>query len=221
MDASIEALTIFIFLIPGFVSSLLLNTVIVRKEKDTLSKIIEALVFSLIIYACVTAISGESPVFLNVTENDDKTKTYFITFNASFLIPLIAISVLLSMILGLLSTTDVHMKILRKLRITDKTARETVWLDVFTEQKRYVIVNLSDGRRVFGWPMYYSNEQEDGFLYLYNAAWVQGSSYIDLNIHGLFLVKKGNIDSIEFTWLDQETAREREEADGREKTDNP
>ncbi|MDQ1272424.1 MAG: hypothetical protein QG591_1054 [Planctomycetota bacterium] len=46
MNISIETLTIFVFLIPGFVSSLIINTIVVRKEKDNLSKIIEALIFS-------------------------------------------------------------------------------------------------------------------------------------------------------------------------------
>ena len=204
----LKRLVIFIFLIPGFISSILLNTVVVRKEKDTLSKIVEALVFSLIIYTCVTAFSGQSPVFLN-TAQEDQTKTYSITFNAAFLVPLVLVSIILPLFLGLLSTTDLHMKLLRGLRVTNKTARDTVWLDVFTEQKRYVIINLSDGRRVFGWPMYYSNEQEDGFVYLYNPAWLVEGNYIDLQIHGLFLVKKGNIDSIEFTWLDKQAARKK------------
>ena len=63
-------------------------------------------------------------------------------------------------------------------------------LDVFTEQKRYVIVNLADGRRVFGWPMYYSNNPEEGCLYLYDA-WINDEGkYIDLRIHGLFLADR-------------------------------
>lgn len=208
MNISTETLTIFVFLIPGFVSSLIINTIVVRKGKDNLSKIIEALVFSFVIYVIISVILGKSPVLIQEEYVNNKT-IYSITYNAKVVIPVALLSIFLPLVLGLLSTTDIHMKLLRKLKITNKTARETVWLDVFTEQKRYVIVNLADGRRVFGWPMYYSNNPEEGCLYLYDAAWIDDKGeYIDLKIHGLFLVKKDNIESIEFTLIDKSTAIE-------------
>lgn len=208
MNISIETLTIFVFLIPGFVSSLIINTIVVRKGKDNLSKIIEALVFSFFIYVVISVVNGESPVLLHSDQINNKT-IYSISYNSNVVIPVAVLSIILPILLGFLSTTDMHMKLLRKLKITNKTARETVWLDVFTEQKRYVIVNLADGRRVFGWPMYYSNNPEEGCLYLYNAAWIDDEGkYIDLKIHGLFLVKRNNIESIEFTLIDKSNAME-------------
>lgn len=208
MNISIETLTIFVFLIPGFVSSLIINTIVVRKGKDNLSKIIEALVFSFFIYVVISMVNGENPVLIRSEQINNKT-TYAISYNSNVVIPVAVLSIFLPLLLGFLSTTDIHMKLLRKLKITNKTARETVWLDVFTEQKRYVIVNLADGRRVFGWPMYYSNNPEEGCLYLYDAAWINDEGkYIDLKIHGLFLVKKDNIESIEFTLIDKSSATE-------------
>lgn len=65
MNISTETLTIFVFLIPGFVSSLIIQTIIVRKEKDNFSKIIEALVFSFFIYVVISVVNGESPVLLH------------------------------------------------------------------------------------------------------------------------------------------------------------
>ena len=168
MNISAETLTIFIFLIPGFVSTLIINTIIVRKEKDNLSKIIEALVFSFIIYVIMSMVNGERSVLISSEQINSKT-VYAVSYNSSVIIPVAILSLMLPILLGFLSTTDIHMKLLRKLKITNKTARETVWLDVFTEQKRYVIVNLSDGRRIFGWPMYYSNNPEEGCLYTLNG----------------------------------------------------
>ncbi len=44
---------------------------------------------------------------------------------------------------------------------------------------------------------------------MYDAAWIDDEGkYIDLKIHGLFLVKKDNIESIEFTLIDNSSARE-------------
>ena len=156
MNISTETLTIFVFLIPGFISSLLLNTLVVRKEKDQFAKIVEALCFSFAIYAIVAIFIRESPVLL-LEEKIGETTKHSIQHNPKVIGWILALSVMISFICGLLITTDIHMALLRKLRITDKTARNTIWLDVFMDQKRFVIVNLKNSRRVFGWPMYYSN----------------------------------------------------------------
>ena len=64
-------------------------------------------------------------------------------------------------------------------------------------------VNLTDGRRLFGWPQYYSNHPEEGLLYLYDAAWIDGDGqYVDLDAHGILLTRKDDIESIVFTNLE-------------------
>ena len=208
MNISYETLTVFVFLVPGFLSSIILNSVVVRREKDNLSKILEALVFSFLIYSITSMVVGESPVLLQESIETDATK-YSIHYQPSPLIFAVALAILLPLIFGASVTHDFHMRMLRKLRITTKTARDNVWLDVFTDQKRYVIVNLTDGRRLFGWPMYYSNGGEEGkLLYLYNPSWIdEEGKYIDPDMHGIFLVQKEYIQSIEFTRITAKNAR--------------
>ena len=118
MNISAETLTIFIFLIPGFVSTLIINTIIVRKEKDNLSKIIEALVFSFIIYVIMSMVNGERSVLISSEQINSKT-VYAVSYNSSVIIPVAILSLMLPILLGFLSTTDIHMKLLRKLKITN------------------------------------------------------------------------------------------------------
>ncbi|MBM4033619.1 MAG: hypothetical protein FJ291_17790 [Planctomycetes bacterium] len=199
MGISKETLVILIFLIPGFMSSALLNSLVVRRERDVLARVVEALVLSFIIYAAATLITGQSPVMLHETREGNVT-TYSVTGNASFLVPVVFLAFLLPLGLGLMTTTDWHMKALRKCRITNKTSRQTTWLDVFMDQKRRVILHFSDGRRLHGWPMYYSETPEDGLLYLYDPYWFvpEENDWESLSAHGLFLVKRELIDWIEF-----------------------
>jgi len=63
---------------------------------------------------------------------------------------------------------------------------------------------------VWGWPNYYSDNRDEGMIYLYNASWIVGAEYQDVPGHGLFLVKKDQIDSIEFTGLTKKNAQEKE-----------
>jgi hypothetical protein len=49
-----------------------------------------------------------------------------------------------------------------------------------------------------------------GLLYLFDPAWIdEEGNYIDLEVHGLLLVKRENIESIAFTHLTKETAEPR------------
>ena len=199
MNLTAETLAIFMYLIPGFLSSLILNSVVVRKSKANLSKLVEALVFSFTIYVIISIFTGQSPVAINVSTVNDAT-TYVTTFNESVLVPVFLLALLLPLAIGASITHDWHMKLLRSIQVTNKTSRETIWLDVFTDlKKRNVVVNLTDGTRVFGWPMYYSNNPEEGKLYLYSPAYFKEDGQIQkLPIHGMFIVNKDKIDTIEF-----------------------
>lgn len=206
MSITFEALALMVLLLPGFVSSTALDHVLVRKPKDSLGKIIEALVFSFVIYAIVVGLVGV-PAFEAPENANDVPQVATALINQSFVWLALAMSLLLPLLLGWLSAKDLHMRVLRRLGVTHKTARETTWLDVFAEQQRYVIVNLTGKRRVFGWPMYFSNDRDEGLIYLFEPAWVNDDgTYTGLDIHGLFLVEPDSIESIEFTNVSAATA---------------
>ena len=60
-----KALQILIFLIPGFISTAMLSVLIVRKEQKELGKIVEALIFSLLIYTIYSFVGS----FVNILDN--------------------------------------------------------------------------------------------------------------------------------------------------------
>jgi hypothetical protein len=201
MQITIESLKIFLVLLPGFLSSIIFTVLVVRKTPDHFSKFIEALVFSFIIYTVVVGI-----FHIELALGPERSDIQRI--NPQFLIATIVLAVFIPVVMGFFITNDLHMRPLRFLRITTKTARDTTWLDVFTAQKRYVIVNLTGGRRVFGWPLYFSHNPKEGLLYLYDPEWIDDDgNYIKLNIHGLFIVEKGSIESIEFTHVTEQDAK--------------
>jgi hypothetical protein len=113
--------------------------------------------------------------------------------------------ILIPIVVGFLYFNDYLHFVLRKLKITTKTSRANTWNDAFLTQNRYVIVTLKDGRRIRGYPTMFSTDPEEGFVYLYNPAWVNDDKskdddpdYIESNCHG-FLLNRENIDLIEFT----------------------
>ncbi len=164
--------------------------------------IIEALVFSFLIYTCLAPFFAGSPVSVEVRTEEGRT-TYQPNADPEFLISAIALAILLALIVGASITHDLHMRLLRWMRLTHRTARDNTWIDIFIDQRRYIEVTLTDGRRLFGWPQYYSNHPEEGLLYLYDPAWIDNAGkYVDLDAHGILLTKKDQIESIVFTKLE-------------------
>lgn len=205
MNITGETLAVFLLLMPGFLSSAVLNAIVVRQTKDRVGSIIEALVFSFVIYAILTPLCL-SPVDLEVTS----TGTYRPIVTPELLIYAMGLAVGLALLLGFLITNDYHMKLLRKMKVTASTARINTWLDIFIDQRRYVVVTFADGRRLFGWPEYYSNDTSEGLLYVSDPAWIgEDDEYTDLDVHGMLLTSKDRIESIVFTHLTSKDAKPR------------
>lgn len=202
MRLTTETLTLFFLLVPGFVSSAVLNAVVVRRMTGRVGHVIEALVFSFLIYACLAPFFGGIPLTVEVSLADGLT-TYRPTVDPLFLACALGVAVLLALTAGVSITHDFHMRILRSMRFTHRTARDNTWIDIFIDQRRYVEVTLTDGKRLFGWPQYYSNQPEEGLLYLQDPAWIDGDGkYVDLGVHGILLTRKDDIESIVFTKIE-------------------
>jgi hypothetical protein len=187
-----EALLIFIFLTPGFISSAIMNFLVVREDKKELTKIVEALAFSLIIYTIYAILHGQSPVILDSTSG-----TVVYNYDAVGFLWLAGITLLIPIAISYCITNDLHMKLARILRITTKTARPSIWLDVFYNNKKHIIIDFENGRRLYGWPMYYSDNPKEPYLFLYKPYWVQEKKFIDTEVYGMLITPEQKIDIIE------------------------
>ncbi len=194
MNLSYEFLHVLIYLIPGFISSTIMNIMNVRtKEQKEFGKIIEALIFSLLVYTIYSLVIKTSPIEI-VKTGDAFTYSY----NYQSFLWLILICIGIPLIFSFFITNDLHMKLARALRISKKTARSSVWFDVFTDKKTTIIINFVNGRRIWGWPMYYSDDPKNAYIFLYKPAWIEEDKFIDLDIEGILITPEQKIESIEF-----------------------
>src|ERR1043165_544489 len=104
-----------VLLLPGFLASTILNLILVRRPEENLARFIEALILTFVIYAILYG-------FLRIEPWGSSGPALF---NPRFLGSAVLLSLFLPMLIGLLVTTDVHMKLLRALHVTSKTARDT------------------------------------------------------------------------------------------------
>ena len=122
------------------------------------------------------------------------------------LVALMAVAVLLPLPVARILSRDRHMALLRRLGVTSRTFRDSIWADVFTEQgDRFVVFELDDGRRLQGYPRYWSDDPADGFVYLSRPACLvrageateAGAEVRETGQHGL-LIHRDEIRWIEF-----------------------
>ncbi len=189
-----QALQILLFLIPGFISSQLLDAFVNRKKiGKELDNIVEALVLSMVIYTIYSFTGKTSPITLDQTNN-----VFSYNYDAYSFLILVGIGIAVPTILALIINNDLHMKLARFFRITKKTARFSVWHDIFYEKKPLVVIDFSDGRRLFGWIEHYSDDPDKPYLYVAQPQWVDGDKYIQTGLEGILITPEQKISYIEF-----------------------
>jgi len=204
MTLTVEALNILLLLMPGFLSGQIFYSFFSLGEVSVSRRVLDALLFSFVIYLIVSSFEPWEPLAQVVSS--EGALSYLFSENVKVIWLSLGGVVCVPVIVGFLYFNDHVHTFLRKLKITTKTSRANTWSDAFLTQNRHVIVTLKDGRRIRGYPTMFSTDPEEGFVYLYNPAWVNDDKsvdddapdYFESNCHG-FLLNRENMDLIEFT----------------------
>ena len=194
-----ETLTVLLVLLPGLLAASIIRTLCVRKKQTEFDKLIEALVYSFIAYAAFVAIFRRFP--LQTLEKNSQTVTLFNLSSPrpTDVLVLLALGVAIGILIGFSITNDVHGKVFRVLRLTNRTSRPSIWLDVFSEVKDYVQVEFEDGRSLIGWPRYFSDSPEESSLFLENAAWIKpDGTTVEIPGSGILVTKEMPVEAIMF-----------------------
>ena len=198
-DVGFEALAVLLVLLPGFLSARIVQSLCVRPLQTELDKIVEALLHSFLIYVIYAALVSRAPLGVRIVEFPGGTKEFTPLLRTNDLFCLLGISIILGLLISASVTNDLHGRLFRKLRLTQRTTRSSVWSDVFHDWSYYVQVQFADGRKIIGWPRHYSDTPEESALFLENAAWIgQDGKPIDVPGPGILITRNMPIESIMF-----------------------
>jgi hypothetical protein len=161
-----DLIPVLVFLLPGLVSTGIVSLLVFRKPVEPFTRVIEAFIFTminLVLFAVVRQLVANIP---GVQLGND---SFFTTVNLSIMT---ICSVLLGLVWSWEANNQIIFKFLRWLRVTQKTTKPSIWVDVLSEINNYVVVHLKDGRRVFGWPRRYSDDYGERAIFLEKATWL-------------------------------------------------
>ncbi|MGC9159531.1 MAG: DUF6338 family protein [Terracidiphilus sp.] len=201
MPGTTEALGVLLLLLPGFSCAYLVQRLSVRPKQTELDKVIEALLFSLILYVTASPFFGYLLPLWWQKKTAEGIDQY--TFHLNW--PYLASLVVLAFALGILYSANLNhdwiLRLLRKLRITQRTARSSIWNDAFQDiPSSFVLVQLSRDRSIIGYLRYYSDEPEDASLFLEDAAWIvdEKGTQSPIDGPGILLTRQAGIESVSF-----------------------
>jgi hypothetical protein len=222
VPTSLVALEIFLILLPGFAAAYVVQQLATRRTQSDLERVIEALLFSFLIYVCFAAAnrghlpfkSGQvsagakstaprtpSGSAADASESPDTSNT--IVWDTGSLGILAAITFAFAIAAVLYINHDGN-RLFRRLHLTERTTRNSIWTDVFESEageEQVVQVELSGGRSVLGVLLYYSDDPDENSLFIARAAWISpDGEKIPIPGQGILLTKESGILSISLLW---------------------
>jgi len=196
-----EALGVLLVLLPGFSCAYLVQRLVVRPKQTELDKVVEALLFSFLLYLAASPFFGYSLPLSWQRQATQGIAQYTFQLNWTYLAALAGLALVLGLLYSANLNNDWLLRPLRKIGVTHLTARSSIWNDAFYDiQSTYVLVQLKDGRSLIGFVRYYSDEAKDSSIFLEDAAWIVDAQGTQAEIKGpgILLTKNAGTESVSF-----------------------
>jgi hypothetical protein len=204
MPGKIEALAILFVLLPGFTCAYITQQLAARRVQTEVEKVIEAVILSFVLYLITLPFFGYT---LPLSWQVGSDGSYRVTAHFAQLLTLLIVSIALGILYAASINHDWLMSLLRKARVTERTARTAIWNDAFQELSGFVQVGSKDGSQLLGWVRYYSDDAGDPSLFLEQAAWVDGDREVPIDGPGILVTKDSGIETVTFlSWTTPQEA---------------
>lgn len=209
MPQGLQALAALLVLLPGFVSARIARSLSAQSRQTELERVIEALIFSFFTYVIYILLLGTAlPVEWTLSPHPSHAEQYVVEVHRWRVVFLAFSSCVLGLLWGVVRSKDYLLSVLRRLGLTTRTSRESVWNDVFCTLQGTVQVGLSDGRNLMGWIRRYSDSGGERSLFLEQARWIQDDgTTIEIEGEGILLTEKSAIEFVMF--LDSSSTSDR------------
>ncbi len=178
-------------LLPGFLAAWIFYGFTSYPKPPQFERIIQALIFTLIIQAVVyfiKALAGWAGNYLSF----GKWTT------ASEMVASIGVATFIGFVFAYFANTDKFHALCRSIGVTRETSYPSEWFGVFSKNVTYVVLHLNDERRIYGWPIEWPSEPGQGHFCLQQVSWLDEDDEIPLAGVDSVLIKSEDVKWIEF-----------------------
>jgi hypothetical protein len=198
MPATLLALQVFLILLPGFSAAYIVQALATRRSQSDLERVIEAIVFSFIVYVCYIPFNSGKLPFHILHDPSGKTEDTVLWEPAQLI--LLAVVTLVFALAAVAYIRFDGNRLFHWIKLTERTTRNSIWNDVFESEAidgQPLQIELADGRSVLGSLLYYSDVAEDASIYLTEASWIDSDgNAIAIPGSGILLTKSSGIRAV-------------------------
>lgn len=180
------------YLAPGFVLAWVFYGLTSHIKPSQFERVVQALIFTVVVQAVVLferAVAEALGEWVQLGGPWSSTTTLFGS---------LCTALILGIALSACVNADTFHSMLRRLGLSNRSAHPCEWFGIFTKYQRYVVLQLKDGTRIFGWPQIWPSEPDKGHFFLTRAMRVVGDEAQDLDALEGVLVDASEVSSVEF-----------------------
>ena len=191
MNLPTEILQLVFRLLPGFFAAWVFYGLTPYRKPNTFERVVQALIFTAVV---------EGVLWFG------KWVLFFLgevvslgAWDAGADLPL---SILLGLLLGLfcswLAGNNHLIRWMWRHKLTTSNGYASEWFATFRLEKRFVILNLRDGRRILGWPKEWPDHAGEGHFVLTDAKWLLGEETVPLLEVYKIVLAAADVEFVEF-----------------------
>ena len=171
---SAEIVGAVLALLPGFLTAWFFYGLTPHPKSGQFERVVQALIFTGIIHAIVLVIRWGLLLLGRVCAFGEWTTDVAFVYS-------MGVAVILGLVVAKFANNDtVHRffrdtKWLKKVKldgITTKTSYASEWYSAFRQDKRWVVLHLTDGRRLLGWPCEWPDQPDSGHFLIMEPVWL-------------------------------------------------
>lgn len=164
-ETSKDVLTLLTQLMPGFLTAWVVYGLTTYTKPPQFERVVQALIYSFLVNGLVTILEV-ALLFAG------KTFKLGVWDKSSEVMASTVIALLLGVLLSYYMRNDAFFRLARRLRLTTRTPFPSEWYGAFAVRPRYLVLHLTGGRRLSGYPVEWPTEPTVGHFRLTDAAWV-------------------------------------------------
>jgi hypothetical protein len=191
-ETSKDVLALLTQLMPGFLTAWVVYGLTTYTKPTQFERVVQALIYSFIVNA-VVAVMERTLLFAGTVA----LKLGVWDKSAELVLSTI-VALALGLVLSYFMRVDSFFKLARRLNLTNRTPFPSEWYGAFAGKPRYVVLHLSGGRRISGYPAEWPTEPLIGHFRLTDAAWINNdNSETVLEVDDSILIEAKQVEMVE------------------------